>query len=62
MSRFSSPIVEVGHIPSNLGANFRFRGCVPGGNTRGSGVGMTALYTPEDRLELRFDTVISQII
>ena len=53
---------EVGHIPSNLGANFLFRGCVPGGNTSGSGIGMTALYVSEDRFELRLDTIISHFL
>lgn len=47
----------MGHIPSNLGASLRFKGCVPGGRTRGSGVGITALYIPEERFELR-DTAI----
>jgi hypothetical protein len=50
---------EVGHIPSNLGASFRFRGCVPGGNASGSGIGITALYVSEYRFELRLDTTIS---
>jgi hypothetical protein len=44
---------DVGQIPSNRGASFRFRGWVPGGRTRGSGVGITALYIPEERFELR---------
>lgn len=52
-------MVAVGHMPSNLGASFRFSGCVPGGNTIGSGVGITALYIPEDRIEFRLDTTIN---
>ena len=58
LSRISSDMLDVGQIPSNRGASFRFRGWVPGGRTRGSGVGITELYIPEDRFELR-ETIFS---
>jgi hypothetical protein len=48
----------VGHIPSSRGDSLRFSGCVPVGRTSGSGVGITALYTPERRRELPRDTML----